>query len=52
MMLNTRDKNLLRIEYDWYSKAMIRKQRFFRKDFKAFAVSKKCCGWYVNEEND
>ncbi len=36
---------------DW-SKAMIRKQRFFRKDFKAFAVSKKCCGWYVNEEND
>jgi hypothetical protein len=36
---------------DW-SKAMIRKQRFFRKDFKAFAVSKKCCDWYVNEEND
>lgn len=36
-----------------WSKAMIRKQRFFRKDFKAFAVSKKCCGWYVNnEEND
>jgi hypothetical protein len=36
-----------------WSRAMIRKQRFFRKDFKAFAVSKKCCGWYVNnEEND
>jgi hypothetical protein len=33
-----------------WSRAMIRKQRFFRKDFKAFAVSKKCCDWYVNNE--
>jgi hypothetical protein len=35
-----------------WSRAMIRKQRFFRKDFKAFAVSKKCCGWYVNNEEN
>lgn len=50
MVLCTSDRNLLLIEYGWYSRAMVKKQKWFRRIKKDHMNALRECEYYINNE--